>query len=88
MLKILCSHRGLPLHLLKVNIATRVDNIIAANKVDLTIRSEHNCIASVELNLGYFKVLKVGNLLGRRDNGLINLVLAIQESICLRLYVG
>lgn len=65
MLEILCSHSGLPLHLLKVNIATRVDDIIAANEVDLTIRPEHDCVASVELNLGYFKVLMVRNLLCR-----------------------
>ncbi len=65
MLKILCGHSRLPLHLLEVNIATRVDNIIAADEVDLTIRSEHNCVASVELNLGYSEVLMEGNLLGR-----------------------
>ena len=40
----------LPLHLLEVNVATRVDNIAASNEVNVTVRAENDSVAPVELD--------------------------------------
>ena len=51
--------RWLPSHFVKVNIAARVNYIVAADEVHLSIRSEDDSVSSVELDLDNLDVCPV-----------------------------